>query len=376
MELRLRDMMTRALLSVSCLVVFLTGCGGGTRPSPPPGEQGSRVDGSAVVSEPTAAHVAAPDCNGGGVCSDGGVPDMATCDFVDDKGTCVVFDWLLVAQNPTLRLDALWGSGPNDIWAIGVRDGAGFSPPSSLANWNGRTWSFLDPVAPSSLHAISGSARDNVWAVGDPGPAAGDPATIVRWDGHQWSSFASPVIATFRAVWVGGPNDVWIAEDEGGVLHWTGTWVSERVRSTRRLFGIWSDTHGDVWAVGEGVVLRRHAGVWSPAFNPSGSVYSVWSNETDLWVVGDSGTILRWNGSTWTSESIDGGNRLNAVWGSGSDVWAVGDNGTIVHRTTAGWTPERSDRTDDLFGVWASSPDDVWAVGGEGVILRRKPTRK
>jgi hypothetical protein len=57
-------------------------------------------------------------------------------------------------------------------------------------------------------------------------------------------------------------------------------------------------------------------------------------------------------------------NRLRAVWGTGTDVWAVGDGGTILHNSGTGWQKETSGTSDDLYSVWGSGPTDVWAVGG------------
>jgi len=66
-------------------------------------------------------------------------------------------------------------------------------------------------------------------------------------------------------------------------------------------------------------------------------------------------------------------NFLNGVWGSGaSDVWAVGDFGTIVHWNGNAWTSVSSGTTNYLSGIWGSA-SDVWVVGSSGTILRRRP---
>ena len=62
-----------------------------------------------------------------------------------------------------------------------------------------------------------------------------------------------------------------------------------------------------------------------------------------------------------------------SVWGSGaSDVWAVGDSGTILHWDGSAWTSASSGTTFALFGVWGSGANDVWAVGDD-TILERSP---
>src|SRR5215831_18736214 len=72
---------------------------------------------------------------------------------------------------------------------------------------------------------------------------------------------------------------------------------------------------------------------WQNPLPQGNNLSAIWGSEaSDVWAVGDSGTILHWDGSAWSSVSSGTTNALRAVWGSGaSDVWAVGDFGTILH---------------------------------------------
>ena len=68
----------------------------------------------------------------------------------------------------------------------------------------------------------------------------------------------------------------------------------------------------------------------------SGTKYplnGVWgSSSTDVFAVGDEGTILHYDGSTWSPMESGLKKVLNAVWGtSGTDVFVAGDGGTILH---------------------------------------------
>jgi hypothetical protein len=57
-------------------------------------------------------------------------------------------------------------------------------------------------------------------------------------------------------------------------------------------------------------------------------------------------------------------NQLVGVWGSSSsDVFVVGNEGTILHYNGSAWGPMTSGITTDLYGVWGSSSSDVFAVG-------------
>ena len=64
---------------------------------------------------------------------------------------------------------------------------------------------------------------------------------------------------------------------------------------------------------------------------------------------------------------------LSSVWGSGpKDIGAVGDTGTILHYDGTAFTPSTVQlplgRKPNLRGVWGSGPNDVWIVG-DGVVL-------
>ena len=90
----------------------------------------------------------------------------------------------------------------------------------------------------------------------------------------------------------------------------------------------------------------------------------------DSWVVGWGGTVLHWDGSSWTGSAAITPNRLNAVWASANnDVWAVGGGGTIMHWNGTAWTSSPSTTTQELLGIWGTSPTNLWAVGRSGTVL-------
>ena len=61
---------------------------------------------------------------------------------------------------------------------------------------------------------------------------------------------------------------------------------------------------------------------------------------------------------------------LTGVWGtSGTDVFAVGAGGTILHYNGTSWSSMTSGTTNTLSGVWGSSGTNIFAVGASGTIL-------
>jgi hypothetical protein len=63
----------------------------------------------------------------------------------------------------TLNLTGVWGSGPNDVWAVG----AGYRGQGCIiTHWNGWTWSPGNSRHEGGLWGVWGSGPNDVWAVG------------------------------------------------------------------------------------------------------------------------------------------------------------------------------------------------------------------
>jgi hypothetical protein len=124
---------------------------------------------------------------------------------------------------------------------------------------------------------------------------------------------------------------------------------------------------------------------WSEAFAAEdvGWLLSVWGPSPDeLYAVGGepgAGRMMRFDGAAWSEVPLPAGTPLlNWVFGfSSSLAYAVGEGGTILRYDGADWQTESTTVTEDLWGVWGASPDELWAVGGRGraagqaTLLRR-----
>jgi hypothetical protein len=65
------------------------------------------------------------------------------------------------------------------------------------------------------------------------------------------------------------------------------------------------------------------------------------------------------------------GNILARIWGKdANNAWAVGYNGTILKWNGSSWSSQSSGTTQDLYGVWGSDANNVWAVGYNGTIIK------
>jgi hypothetical protein len=187
-----------------------------------------------------------------------------------------------------------------------------------------------------------------------------------------------------NGVWGRSGSDVFAVGDSGTILHYDGTaWSAMISPTTNNLNGIWGDIYFPRFAVGDsGTIIYYNRFRWSNEGEgvTTNQLNSVWVNSTQYgydYAVGNNGTLLR-DISGWTSPMPPGTFtvNLNAIWGlSVSDVFVVGDAGTIAH--FGGSLPVGfmdSGTIENLNDVWCSSRTDVFAVGANGTILHYTPT--
>lgn len=175
---------------------------------------------------------------------------------------------------------------------------------------------------------------------------------------------------------VAGQNTDWAAVGDGGALirHAGGTTIKYRQGDTKTIRGL-----APGYAVGDGGLLRRLAsGAWidDPAFALSfaSARPRALTVTPEIRVVGDSGFVALRTTGGWQQESIGVSTNLRAISGAQTHVYVVGDMGTIVHHDTTSWKPEASAfGQSDIHAVWALSNDEVYAAGVGG-LQRRDPT--
>jgi hypothetical protein len=234
----------------------------------------------------------------------------------------------------------LWGSGPNDVWTVGLSNVK--TPTAAAAHWNGTAWSVNRDAAARPLAGVWGSGPNDVWAVGDWG-------TIQHWDGAEWRDAESPTTLWLTGIWGSAADDVWavgftLTGDAGIILHWNGSeWLAVPSGAPQPLNRVWSNGPSDAWAVGYSIVHWNGSswlGVRSPIDTIVGALVGIWgSGGDDVWAVGTGGLILHWDGNTWERVDSPTTRILSQVWGSGrGDVWAVGEAGTILHWNGNVWS--------------------------------------
>ncbi len=138
------------------------------------------------------------------------------------------------------------------------------------------------------------------------------------------------------------------------------------------LRGVWTSPSAKVWSVGAGgTILHFDGHTWSlSAHVPLVSFYGIWgSSDQDIMAVGSEGAIYHFDGRAWMPIPSGVSATLRSIWGfSASDIWVVGDNGVALHFDGATWNSVSVGTTRTLRAVWGAVPSDLW-IGGDYATL-------
>lgn len=307
---------------------------------------------------------------------------------------------------------------PDDVWGVGARYEEHHRTVTLAEHWDGAAWTVMRPPNPGAkenqLAAVSGTAPDDIWAVGHYWRGQGpDRLLAEHWDGSTWSQVRVPqghssskhLFAALGDVDAVSADDVWAVGYLAGpvVEHWDGTaWSSVPVPpGGRSLYGVSATSARDAWAVGQAersgrsLIWHWDGATWTPVEAREGD--AGFHSLTDVvalspenaWAVGailryphvTRPLFLHWDGSAWqrVSGAPIGGRPydLTSVSGSGADdVWVAGiaqgddgyDHAVLQHWDGTRWriTTLPADLAEPaLRTVSADSADDAWLQGSE-----------
>ena len=172
-------------------------------------------------------------------------------------------------------LHAIVAFSRDEVWAL---DG------DRLVHWTGDAWHEVARDPGVRLTAIGGTGPDDLWIVGEAGE-------IARWRGHGLERVVAGHPLGRSAVIVG---ELWATSGDQVVRYRGGRMTTERT-GLGWAADVWG-TADDVWAVGSARIARRQHGRWRIVQPPSGasSLFAVWgSGPSDVWAAGNQIPSLR-----------------------------------------------------------------------------------
>ncbi len=231
-------------------------------------------------------------------------------------------------------------------------------------------------LATDSLDRVVLSVGEGPVIVGG-GQGNGSPSLVKRLRGSAWEDV--PGVDGDETLW-------WVSSKfvvgERGAIYRAGE-TFERMSSpvtNATLYGTWGD-----WAVGgsplgngaNDVLLRFDGTAWK-RFDPPAALgiayFKIWGRaDDDVWVVGERGFTMHWDGAAWTRVMTPTRATLLTVAGAGGELWAVGGPPAVMLRWDgAEWKDEALPfAAPGLTGVSVAPGGDVWVVGLAGTRWRR-----
>lgn len=273
--------------------------------------------------------------------------------------------WTKVFDLPAVGAFQVKALSASSVWAT-VGNGA-------LAHWDGATW--------TTIAGPSGATFRALWVFSDTdiliGGQIGGQSTIWRYDGSAFTAATVPAIGSIFSFWAFSPSNVVATDGSGNVLGYDGaTWTLTHTLPTVQVGFIWADSPSNIYLSGyngQSLTYRYDGSTWKTDGSPMPGLNDVWgTSATNMYVVGNSGTILHNTGGGWFGEptGISTPHFVSGIWGSSSsDIWAVGNFGSsILRRNATNWSPVPKATSRTLRAIWGASANAVFAVGDSGTI--------
>ncbi len=272
------------------------------------------------------------------------------------------------------------GPGGQLIGLYVAPDGTAFvsSAPGALYRFNGGAATNV-PTSGGAIFAMSGLSATSVLL-------GGDVNVVGTYDGQTYRALpAYPAAPQLHGAFYRANRDAWLVGVDGSVLHYDGTTlVRHPVPSTLFLNGVYAVSENDVWVVGARGTLLHYDGssfvAYGRASEPAAGVLNAVSGTgpKDLWAVGTLNTVLHYTGQAWLPVAT--GQAANMDYrgvyaASASEVWVVGNNPTTGGPIVLRWNgtsfgTETAPTTFSLNAVAGAGPGTVYMVGNSSAFLR------
>ena len=216
----------------------------------------------------------------------------------------------------------------------------------------------------SDLYASPGSvALAGVAYLG----AGGYQGTIIRCSaGTGCTSTSSGSSESVTDVGGSGSNNLWAIDYYRALSSTGGAFTpSPTLPANFHPLGVAPISASDVWTVGGDKTVHFNGTAWAAVANPVSATATTLSSvvataTNQVWAGGSSGTLLRYDGATWTAVTSGTGLTIAFLKAfSPTAVFAGGDFGVFGWNGTS-WAP--TSETTAIAGLWPESSTAFWVV--------------
>jgi hypothetical protein len=249
-------------------------------------------------------------------------------------------EWSIVQENLDSALISVSGTDENDVWAVGGDRGSG----PLILHWDGERFATLDSGSSGDLWWVHGFADGPVFMGGAGG-------TILRYQGGEFSRMPTPSSdVTVFGLWGSSADDMWAVGGADGGANGAFAWRLD----------------GDAWVEAPKFPAELAAGK---------SLWKVWGSAADdVWLVGTAGVAVHWDGTSFETTSVGGGESLFTVHYADGRFVAVGGSaaGLVFENDGSGWQRVDTEPLYGLVGVRLLGADHGYAVGRFGAFVEER----
>jgi hypothetical protein len=212
-------------------------------------------------------------------------------------------------------------------------------------------------------------------------PAVAHTQAPIGWNWQLVSAGVAPQPGELRSqattIHAVSATDVFLSGWYDGLVRWNGTSFSPSAHpSSSNRYSVDGLVGGPVYSAGTGSLLQFDGSTWTNVFSASGELFTSWvAADGSVFIVGD-GTFYGNTGSGFASiatglSTTFNTDRMLALTGfSANDVFLGGYGGKILRYDGATVTAMSTGTTSAILALDGTSASNLFAVGVDGTVLR------
>lgn len=231
------------------------------------------------------------------------------------------------------------------------------------------TWA-AEPGTGQATQAIWGSGPDDIYAVGALG-------TVLHFSEGEWRQEFVDTSAILTGVWGSGPDDVYITVNANIILHKRdgGSWERETFDQGLTFRTVWGTGADDVFACASIMFHKGSDGVWKEQTG-MGNANAIWgSGPTNVYAVanfGNTPTIFHTTGDgVWKRQPMTPMESVRDISGVDAEhIFAAGTRTIYFSRGDGNWIPQFTIEDDAFNAIWVADRETVYACTQKGMVYR------